>query len=83
MWVTVTLCRFRSRLAWPRIAPRERREAIQEGGGSERAADRFRAAQRRHRLGRGGRVDQVAERPMRVIGDSRGWVASDGTDWGV
>ena len=31
------------------------------GGRSERAADRFRAAQRRHRLGRGGRVDQVAE----------------------
>ena len=28
----MTLCRFRSRLAWPRIAAPERRESIQEGG---------------------------------------------------
>src|SRR5271169_5226942 len=47
--------RFRSPLAWPRIAPRERREAIQEGGRSERAADRFRAAQGRVGPRRSGR----------------------------
>src|SRR5271170_5873255 len=61
--------RFRSPLAWPRIAPRERREAIQEGGRSERAADRFRAAQ-----GRVGRVDRVAEPPVASLehrGDDR------------
>jgi hypothetical protein len=53
--------RLRPALCRPSIAPRRVREAVQEGVGSEGAADRFGATQRGHRLVCCRRTDQVDE----------------------